>query len=247
MNRFLVYALIDPRNDLVRYIGKSTTGMRRPRSHKYLSNLRNEKTHKANWIRSLVHQGLQPAITVLETFDSEASLSDAERFWIAQGRGLGWHLTNATKGGDGSTGYTKSAETRAKIGAKARGRVLSAEARVNMSLASKARVTPTLLTILEIGRTPEVRARVGAKLRGRKRPQHLVDALREKMLGRTFSEETRAKMRAAKLGKKQPAATIAKRAMIATGKRRTPETRAKMRQAQIDRRQRERLGASDAR
>lgn len=113
--KFIIYALVDPRTGEIRYIGKSSSGVRRPRLHTAPSHLKEERTHKANWVRLLLSLGLKPGIQILEEFSSETDLNDAECFWIAQGRGLGWRLTNATKGGEGATGCVISEETRARM------------------------------------------------------------------------------------------------------------------------------------
>lgn len=113
--KFLIYALTDPRTDEVRYIGKSTSGLKRPKEHLRPTQLK-PNTHKTRWIRQLLTQGLKPKIQILEEFSTGDDLNYAECFWIAQGRGLEWKLTNATKGGDGqSKGYAPSEETRAKM------------------------------------------------------------------------------------------------------------------------------------
>lgn len=114
-SKFLIYALVDPRTDEVRYIGKSTRGLSRPKDHLKLSVLNGSKTYKNSWILHLLALGLKPKIQILEVFDSDEDLSDAECFWIAQGRGLGWRLTNLTKGGDGATGCVFSEERRRKV------------------------------------------------------------------------------------------------------------------------------------
>src|SRR5689334_22004216 len=115
-SKFLIYGLVDPRTDAVRYIGKSCSGISRPKVHSMSSSLQ-QRGHKVNWVRSLVALNLKPTIRVLEEFSAVADLNDAECFWIAQGRGLGWPLTNLTKGGEGTTGCIVSAETRAKLAA----------------------------------------------------------------------------------------------------------------------------------
>ena len=62
VSKFLVYGLIDPRNDQLRYIGKSCKGMRRARaSSKELK----EKTHKGRWLLQLNDLGIAPIIVIL--------------------------------------------------------------------------------------------------------------------------------------------------------------------------------------
>lgn len=108
--RNLIYGLVDPRTLLVRYVGKSTNGLRRPRDHRMPSRVR-QQTHVACWVRSLHACGLDYEIVVLETCDPD-QLCAAERWWIAFGRACAWPLTNHTDGGDGATGAKRSPEQR---------------------------------------------------------------------------------------------------------------------------------------
>jgi hypothetical protein len=56
-----IYALIDPRTDEVRYIGKSIEPNKRLKSHIYASSYINDSSynsHKSNWIRKLLSENL---------------------------------------------------------------------------------------------------------------------------------------------------------------------------------------------
>src|SRR5690349_9842599 len=86
-SKYLVYGLVDPRNHMVRYIGQSSRGMKRPRAHR--SKPQSDQTHCARWVRSLHGQGLDFEIVVLECC-TEETLDDAECWWIAYGRCSGW-------------------------------------------------------------------------------------------------------------------------------------------------------------
>jgi Spy/CpxP family protein refolding chaperone len=110
--RYLVYGLIDPLTKLIRYVGKSSSGMARVKQHR--SVLARDQTYKANWIRSLRAAGLQHEECVLESTTSDLVL-DAEVWWIAYGKALGWPLTNLTAGGEGALGMSHSKESRDRI------------------------------------------------------------------------------------------------------------------------------------
>lgn len=115
--KFSIYALKDPRNASVRYIGyaKSPSG----RFIKHLSEARGcSHTHKANWIRSLLRQGVKPELTVLESGLSDPA--KAERRWIAKFKAAGADLTNATSGGDGL--FNPSASVRGTLSQKTKNR-----------------------------------------------------------------------------------------------------------------------------
>lgn len=135
----IVYALIDPRTNDVRYIGKTIrTSRRRLRRHLAESYLA-ANTHKDRWLRGLLAAGLEPEITVVQRCESLAELADAERAHIASARASGARLTNATDGGDGIGGWKHTPESREKIRAALTGKPKSAEHRRNSGLAQRGR------------------------------------------------------------------------------------------------------------
>lgn len=223
MSPFLIYGLADPRTDAVRYIGKSSSGLKRPRRHSLPGCLRADQTYKGNWIRSLLAAGLQPKTVVLEECAADA-LCDAECFWIAQARGLGWSLTNLTKGGDGTPGRVPSREQVEATAIKNRGRKRTAAQRRALSEAHKGIVIP-----------PDQRAQMAASIRkwwadpenkARRSVAHAA-AVR--------SPEFRAKISAANKGKAIPPEVRAKIAAAHRGMRHSEETRAKLRAAWVRR------------
>lgn len=110
--KYLIYGLVDPRDGQLRYIGKSSSGRRRPQAHGSPSYLARDTTYKANWIRSLKSLGLSYKIVIIHEFQEPEILGLAETFWIAYFRGLGAKLTNLTDGGEG---YNLTPEHKAKI------------------------------------------------------------------------------------------------------------------------------------
>lgn len=131
--RYFVYALCDPRTDGVRYIGQSSIGMERPWAHGYPSKVRVLRTRVNSWIKHLQRQGLSFSVCVLEVFSTPDPLSAAEKGYIQQFAAAGCDLTNLTEGGEGVRGWHHSAETKAKISAALRVRVISAETRKRIS------------------------------------------------------------------------------------------------------------------
>src|SRR5438105_11913465 len=111
MSNFIIYGLIDPRDGQLRYVGKSVSGMNRPKAHMQHVFLQSN-THKVNWIRQLKALGLQYGIVVIQSLDDKEMLSQAEIFWIAYFRQLGCPLTNLTAGGEGMLGHRPSAAHR---------------------------------------------------------------------------------------------------------------------------------------
>ena len=114
----IIYALTDPRNGKIRYVGKSNDTYLRLKSHMSEAR-RNSGTHRLNWLRQLLNLSLDPILTILEEVEDE-DWQDRERYWIAYGRSVGWPLTNATAGGKGANNPSKA--TRKKLSKAAMGK-----------------------------------------------------------------------------------------------------------------------------
>ena len=140
--KFLVYGLIDPRDGQLRYVGKSTSGLARPRQHVQPAFLKRDRRHKGNWVRSLVALGMRPEVEVLEVHESAETLAEAECFYIAYFRSLGCRLTNLTDGGEGQVGWTPTVETRAKIAMAHRGTPMSEKTKRSIAAALTGRPCP---------------------------------------------------------------------------------------------------------
>lgn len=118
-----IYALVDPENGDIRYIGKSI------RPEQRLQNHMNEVSncHRSHWLQSLKKNGQKPDLLILEEIRGEFPWQESEKYWIARGRREGWPLTNNTAGGDGVTGLPE--ETRKRMAAVWKGRKHSPESR----------------------------------------------------------------------------------------------------------------------
>ncbi len=91
-----IYALIDPRDGQVRYVGRSVNPKRRYLAHLGISRS-DPNEHKKSWIRVLQNASMRPILKVLE----EVAKEDApgrELWWIQHGRDAGWNLTNILDG-----------------------------------------------------------------------------------------------------------------------------------------------------
>lgn len=83
IGRNLIYGLIDPRNQCLRYIGK-THKRREIRLAEHISEAEEGgKGYVYNWIRSLLAQGMEPEIFVLERVPPEEDWQAAEKANIA--------------------------------------------------------------------------------------------------------------------------------------------------------------------
>jgi hypothetical protein len=115
--------LCEPDGETVRYVGKTVDPKERYHYHTNASVLRHERTHKANWIKSLIAKGEKPVMKIIETISFDGDWEEAERRWIVFYREQGARLTNLTDGGDGQApGYRPSEETRRKMSESHRGR-----------------------------------------------------------------------------------------------------------------------------
>lgn len=121
----IIYGLLDPNTDELRYVGKSSSGMERPQNHFQAAVLKKESgTHKANWILKLVSNGQLPKVVTLYNADTLEELDQAEREFIRLFRAWGCRLTNVKPGGEGGP---QSENTREKISQGHRRRQLHLE------------------------------------------------------------------------------------------------------------------------
>jgi len=100
MKNVYIYALIDPRNNHVRYIGKANNPEDRYKNH--YNSTRDKNTHKRNWINNVRKDGLRPELLILD----EVSIDNWqywECFYISLYKTYGFNLVNYTNGGDGVT------------------------------------------------------------------------------------------------------------------------------------------------
>ena len=84
-SRYLIYGLLDPTTNELRYIGK-THKRRELRLQEHIERARNgEKTYVYNWIRRMLSKSQTPHIFVLERVPGASSWEEAERrhiqFW----------------------------------------------------------------------------------------------------------------------------------------------------------------------
>lgn len=112
-----IYALVDPRNNEVRYVGKAKNPKLRYASHKCVTG----NSYRANWIRSMQQCGHNPEMVILE---EAVDWVESELFWIDYLRSLGARLTNLSKGGEsGPVGWSPTVEQRKKMSVKSKARM----------------------------------------------------------------------------------------------------------------------------
>lgn len=229
----IIYGLVDPRTQELRYVGKTTQPLR-DRLRLHLSDARRVKRrHVCAWIRSLQRISIAPEI--FEIDQARGDWSEREQFWIAYFRSLGCDLTNQTIGGEGVPGRKHTVESRAKMSriAKiaqadpvARQRKSEAAKRMHADPQTKARIVQGIRSAFQ---RPEVIAKSNA---ARVRPD--VMARRVASIKATYEAEPERRKRrgeAISIGKLKPEARL--RAAESQRRRHiekpfTAETRAKL-------------------
>jgi GIY-YIG catalytic domain len=115
-----IYALVDPRTLIIRYIGKTVATLKR-RCRQHIKEMNRLNTPKNAWIRSLQGQGLSPLIWLVEQCEP-SQWEERERLWIRVFKSLPGFL-NVSAGGDtgpDQTGFRFSEEARRKVSEKSK-------------------------------------------------------------------------------------------------------------------------------
>lgn len=96
---FAIYALLDPRDGALRYVG-CTMFRLADRVSGHVSEARQGGTRPCTcWVREVLDAELRPLITQIDTAPDRVTTSMAERWWIDHLRSLGHALTNVQRGG----------------------------------------------------------------------------------------------------------------------------------------------------
>jgi hypothetical protein len=92
-----IYALLDPRDNSICYIGRSDDV--RYRLYQHLQGVGDNDQTKG-WIRELRQTGLSPTLLILETIDVSRNASaiarEREQYWIQEMLRKGYFLLNAS-------------------------------------------------------------------------------------------------------------------------------------------------------
>jgi group I intron endonuclease len=197
-----IYALTEEGKPLIpeniRYIGKTVQGLG-SRLSNHIADSRTYRHHCANWIKSLLKQGLSPQIHLIDTVDFNES-SENEIFWIAYFRGLNSNLTNLTDGGEGTIGWVPSEEWRKNLSFIHKGKRLSDEHKRKISEAESGNKNCNYGKPM----SEEQKSKISKTLTGRKLPIEtrvkLSTALigNQRTLGYKHSDKTKQRMREAR-------------------------------------------------
>ena len=126
-----IYSLSDPNTGEIRYVGKTYNQLRK-RLYSHLNECKSgNKSHKINWIKSLLSNNEIPVISIIDTVPTN-QWQFWEQYWIEQFKQWGFNLTNIAKGGYDNS-YKRSDKTKEKMRSSKLGTKLSVEHKKNIS------------------------------------------------------------------------------------------------------------------
>lgn len=188
-HKTFIYALVDPRNGIVRYVGKANDPEARRLEHlRYPGS----NPHKDRWLAQIVKVGLLPAIQILEECGED--WAERERHWIAFHRGAGSSLTNLTDGGEGMVGYVHTEENKKRMSESHKKLWTDPEyRRERLELLQSAQSTSEYRArLLERMASPEIREKISASAKKQWADKDVRTRMKEALrLGHT-TEEARA-------------------------------------------------------
>jgi hypothetical protein len=137
MKTIKIYTLADPRNNEIRYIGKTVQSLEKRLCGHISTAIHNrEKSYKTNWVKQLLNNNLLPIIELIEEVN-ENIWEQTEQYWIAQFKAWNFSLVNMTEGGDGNKNQFVSKESIEKRAQALRGIPRPQEVRKKISLGHK--------------------------------------------------------------------------------------------------------------
>jgi hypothetical protein len=91
-----IYILVDPREGIPRYVGKTLSPEQRMAEHKAHSTTKDKSSEKGAWIARLQGVGVQPFMVLIDKC-KRSQEKDREAYWIAHFESLGVKLFNMIK------------------------------------------------------------------------------------------------------------------------------------------------------
>ena len=174
-----IYILCDPDTGKIRYVGQSTNPLRRFKDHLR----KKEKTHKGNWIKSILDCKKIPIIFIIDEFSTNFEANYFENWYYEYFKFLGMDLTNNPS----FLGNTRkmSNETKEKIRLAHVGKPLTPNHKIKIGIESKIRLS-----------NPKNHG-----MFGKKQSESAMKSRVEKQRGIPRSKETKYKISQSKLGK----------------------------------------------
>ncbi len=110
-----IYVLRDPRNNQIRYVGKTIQKINDRLTSHIRGAKRENNSHKNRWILQIIRDGYIPIIEKIEDVN-ENNWQEREKYWIVKYHEDGCKLVNETDGGEGLHGHKFSKDHRGKLG-----------------------------------------------------------------------------------------------------------------------------------
>ena len=144
MSNCLIYGLIDPTTNMLRYVGQTSKGLNRPRAHLEPGKYNRYKSYNYNWIKSLMSKNIVPEIVIIEECE-QSQLNDLESFYITYFKAIGCPLTNQKPGGKQCRGYSQTLEARQNMSKERIGRFKGKENPMYGKPKTEAQIKATVL------------------------------------------------------------------------------------------------------
>lgn len=137
-----IYALIDPRNDQIKYIGQTSCGLQRIRQHYYNKDTEGKNSKKCHWVNKLKKLGLVFKVLYLEYTQGLENLNKLETFYIQKFKTSGCELLNHYEGGDSFHRESPSDELKQYLSIKSKEAWQDPEKRKRLIGWRKGRISP---------------------------------------------------------------------------------------------------------
>jgi len=161
-NKVIIYCLIDPNTDDVRYIGKTIV----PRfGHRMWQHYNNSKNYVGHWIQQLLHDNQMFNWVILDVVE-HSEWSFWECWWIEIFNLWEQPLTNLTKGGDGvrPNEDVRKKMSEAQLRRSKRGDFKQEDYRKNLSISGKIAHQYKRDNNISVKHTEETKKKIGKTL-----------------------------------------------------------------------------------
>lgn len=221
-DNFYVYMYTNPLTMTPFYVGKGRND--RAYSHLNSTRERDKNPHKRNILNKLLSLEVDPIIEFIGEGLTEREAFDLEKYTIARfGREHGnpsGPLVNCTDGGEGSTGFRMTQESRDKMSIARTGLVPSQESRIKISKANKGKK-----------KSDETKLKISMAKRGKKMPESFKEIMSERgkmLFATTNRQEQMMEARLRLKGTEAYRLGFEKVANFHRGRKRSPETCARI-------------------
>jgi hypothetical protein len=242
-----IYVLKEPRNNGVRYVGKTKMKLTKRLNGHYVEK---KDTRKRRWLDYLLRENVRVNIEAIEEV-MEYNWQEREKYWILYYRSLGCDLVNTTDGGDGV--HNPSEEVRKKTSERTKLLMQDSEYRkkiftkersekISKALAGKPKSKEHLAKLKQ--NQKGFKQNLSEDERNRRREQAL--NLNSKRIYLAHTEETKERIRQLSTGRKYPnrkpwsEEEKKKRSDATKGKPKSEEWKQKAREAALKRWERQR-------